>query len=228
MLELTRFNGFGADATSWFEGLAQDNSKAYFDRTRTTYEADVRDPLAALLHELTQDFGGKVKVFRQNRDIRFSADKSPYKLNTYGIIFDRPKTPTGLYVSISAKGLYAATGYWQMAPDQLERYRAAAADAKKGRALETIVADVQAAGLEVVGEQLKTVPRGYPRDHERARLLAHKDLIAGQLMPPGAALLDRRAYDFAAATWRTAEPLVKWLDRHVGDSTVPEQRFGRH
>jgi len=227
MLEATTFSGFGRDATAWVTGLAADNSKAYFDRTRSKYEASIRDPLNALLHELAGEFGGQVKLFRQNRDIRFSKNKSPYKLNTYGIIFDRPKTPTGLYVSISAQGLYAGTGYYQMARDQLDRYRAAVGDEKNGKRLERIVADVTADGLDVVGEKLKTVPRGYARDHARADLLAHKDLIAGAMLPAGRALADRRAYDFAAKTWRAAEPLVKWLDSRVGKSTIPAQERSR-
>src|SRR5213075_2841262 len=101
------FNGFGKDAVTWFKGLADDNSKAYFDRTRSVWETQIRDPLAALFGQLTEEFGGRVKIFRQNRDIRFSPNKSPYKLNTYGLIMERPKTPTGLYASISATGLYA-------------------------------------------------------------------------------------------------------------------------
>lgn len=224
MSEPTAFDGFGTDATTWFTGLAADNSKAYFDRTRSTYEASIRDPLNALLHELAGEFGGQVKLFRQNRDIRFSKNKAPYKLNTYGIIFDRPKTPTGLYVSISAQGLYAGTGYYRMARDQLDRYRAAVADAKTGTRLEKTVADVSNRGLDVVGEKLKTVPRGYARDHERADLLAHKDLIAGAMLPAGSSLCDRRAYEFAAETWRAAEPLVKWLDTHVGKSNLPVEK----
>lgn len=223
MSEPTAFDGFGPDTTVWFTGLAADNSKAYFDRTRSTYEASIRDPLNALLHELAGEFGGHVKLFRQNRDIRFSKNKAPYKLNTYGIIFDRPGTPTGLYVSISAQGLYAGTGYYQMATDQLDRYRAAVANEKSGRRLEKIVADVTASGLDVVGETLKTVPRGYARDHERRDLLAHKDLIAGAMIPAGPGLCDRRAYDFASETWRAAEPLVTWLDAHVGKSNKPEE-----
>src|SRR5687768_12645773 len=113
------FTGFGRDAIGWFDGLAADNSKVYFDRTRETWEQQVRDPLGAMLLELTEEFGGRVKLFRQNRDIRFSTNKAPYKLNTYGVVGERPRDRPGLYASISAKGLYVGTGYYQMASDQL-------------------------------------------------------------------------------------------------------------
>jgi uncharacterized protein (TIGR02453 family) len=224
MPELKRFEGFAPEATRWFQDLARNNNKVFFDRTRGVFEARVRGPLMALLHELADEFGGEVKIFRQNRDIRFSADKSPYKLNTYGIVHGRPNGQPGLYASISADGLYAATGYYQMARDQLDRYRAAVDDGRTGPRLERIVADAEAAGLEMWGERLKTVPRGYPKDHPRARLLAHKDLIAGALLAPGTALRNRGARDFAAATWRAAEPLVAWLDANVGKSELPPAR----
>ena len=222
------FGGFGPGAIAWFAGLARDNSKAYFDRTRPQFEAEVRAPLDAFFGRLAGEFGGEVKVFRQNRDIRFSPNKAPYKLNRYGVIGGRPGSPTGLYASLSAQGLYAGTGYYQMAADQLERYRAAVADDVTGPELERILARTEASGLEVMGAALKTVPRGYPRDHPRARLLAQKDLIAGRLLEPGPALHDHRAAEFASETWRLAEPLVAFLDRHVGVSTQPpEERFRR-
>ena len=77
------FDGFGAEVFEWFAGLERDNSKRYFAATRTRYEREVRGGLEAMLDELCAEFGGVVRVFRQQRDVRFSPDKSPYKLQTY-------------------------------------------------------------------------------------------------------------------------------------------------
>jgi len=77
------FDGFGAEVFEWFTGLERDNSKRYFTATRTRYEREVRGGLEAMLDELCAEFGGVVRVFRQQRDVRFSPDKSPYKLQTY-------------------------------------------------------------------------------------------------------------------------------------------------
>ena len=57
------FLGFGPEALAWFEGLAKDNTKAYFDGSRTLWESQVRDPLERLLEELAEDLGGGVKIF---------------------------------------------------------------------------------------------------------------------------------------------------------------------
>ena len=80
------FDGFGAEVFEWFTGLERDNSKRYFAATRTRCESEVRGGLEAMLDELCAEFGGVVRVFRQQRDVRFSPDKSPYKLQTYGLL----------------------------------------------------------------------------------------------------------------------------------------------
>jgi uncharacterized protein (TIGR02453 family) len=211
------FAGFGAGAVAWFEGLERDNSKAYFERTRNLFLEQVRGPFEDLLDELGLEFGGEPRVFRQHRDIRFSPDKSPYKTRTYGIVHDG--SGTAWYAAISSAGLYAATGYWRMASDQLERYRAAVSDELAG-----LLDGARAAGLELSPPALKTVPRGFPRDHPHAELLRYKDVIAGRGLPPGPALESRAALDFVASTWRAAAPLNSWLAIHVGPSRVGSSR----
>jgi uncharacterized protein (TIGR02453 family) len=201
-------NGFGARVFAWFEGLERDNSKAYFTATRDFYESEVRGGLEALL----DDLGGDVKVFRQQRNLRFSRDKTPYKTRTYGIA-------GRLYVAIDATGLYAGTGYYQMQRDQLDRFRAAI-DA--GPELGDAIASAEAAGLEVVGAAVKTAPRGYPRDHPRIELLRLKQLIAGGAIGPGDdGIPHERALEHARAMRDGAAPILAWLDAHVGPSELP-------
>ncbi len=216
------FRGFGAEAVDWFEGLERDNSKAYFEANRATFEDAVRGPFEDLLDDLTHEFGGEPHVFRQHRDIRFSKDKSPYKTRTYGVLHNRGGT--ALYASVSAQGLYAGTGYYRMANDQLERYRDAVLDDPRGEALAGALAEVERAGLEIGEPALKTAPRGMPRDHPRVGLLRYKSLIAGRRLDAGPALTTRKALDHVAATWRAARPLTGWLDEHVGPSTLPPER----
>ncbi len=220
------FDGFPATAFDWFAGLERDNSRAYFSAHRDVYERDVREPLEDLLAELAGDFGGDVTVFRQHRDVRFSKDKSPYKTRTYGVIRARAGA-SGFYAEVSRAGLYAGTGYYQLAPDQLERYRAAVLE--DGGRLAGIVAALEDEGFELSGESLKTAPRGVPRDHEHARLLRHRALFGGRRLPPGRQGIGAgAARTHLATTWRSAGALNDWLDTHVGESTLPpEVRFGR-
>jgi uncharacterized protein (TIGR02453 family) len=213
------FTGFGPLAVDWFAGLERDNSKAYFAAHRSVFEEQVRGPFEALLDDLSLEFGGEPKVFRQHRDIRFSPDKSPYKTRTYGILHDG--SGAAWYASVSASGLYAATGYWRMAGDQLERYRSAVSDELAG-----LLDGARAGGLELSPPELKTAPRGYPRDHPHAALLRYKSVIAGRALAPGPALESRDALEFAAATWRAAAPLNGWLAEHVGPTALTPRRRG--
>src|ERR1700749_4982180 len=140
---MSRFEGFGPAVQEWFTGLEADNSRDYFSARRDFFDAAVRGQMEALLAELGETFGGEGKMFRQNRDIRFSPDKSPYKTNTYGVLHGSGLAAQGLYASISARGLVAGSGYHMMARDQLDRYRAAVAEVAAGTELTDLVAKAE-------------------------------------------------------------------------------------
>jgi uncharacterized protein (TIGR02453 family) len=212
---VTAFHGFGAGAVAWFEALERDNTREYFQATRATFDDEVRGPFELMLADLRGEFGGEVHVFRQHRDTRFSADKSPYKTRTYGLLHAAGEG-NALYAEISAHGLHAAAGYWRMAGDQLARFRTAVLDDGAGPALAAAIEAVGRAGLELAPPALKTAPRGLPRDHPRVALLRYKDVIAGRRLAPGPALATRKALEHVATTWRAARPLTGWLDEHVG------------
>ncbi|HYH89949.1 MAG TPA: DUF2461 domain-containing protein [Solirubrobacteraceae bacterium] len=205
------FDGFRPAVFEWFAGLERDNSREYFTATRDLYEAEVRGGLEAMFDELTREFSGDVKVFRQHRDLRFTPDKRPYKDRTYGVL-------GRYYAALSSRGLYAGTGYYRVARDQLERYRAAVASDASGPRLEAALAT---AGLDVAGMSLKTAPRGYPKDHPRIELLRRKQLIVGLPLPGDGGLSRDAALGHVAGVWRAATPVVDWLDEHVGASTLP-------
>jgi uncharacterized protein (TIGR02453 family) len=210
------FHGFGPEVFAWFAGLERDNSKAYFTATRDLYEADVRGSLEAMLEELRAGFGGEVKLFRQQRNLRFARDRSaPYKTRTYGLLHGVHGPAAALYAELSVRGLYAGTGYHQLAGDQLERFRAAVRDDAAGAELAELVAAARAGGLDVVGEVLRTAPRGFPRDHPRMAMLRHKALVAGRSLPGAGGIGREEALEHVAATWRAAEPINAWLAEHV-------------
>jgi uncharacterized protein (TIGR02453 family) len=211
------FRGWPAEALEFFEGLEADNSKTYWQRNRDVYDLLVRAPMEALLEDLAQEWG-EGRVFRPYRDIRFSADKSLYKTNIAAVVGDG-------YVQLTAEGLGAGCGMYEMAPDQLDRYRKAVAEDRSGVELATLVAAARAAGLDVTGHDvLKTAPRGYPRDHPRIELLRHKGLITWREWPAGAWLGTRRAKDRVVEFFRQSKPISEWLGTHVGPSTLSERR----
>jgi uncharacterized protein (DUF2461 family) len=121
------------------------------------------------------------------------------------------------YVQLSAEGLGAGAGMWEMGPDRLGRYREAVADDKPGTELEQIIAAIEEADVTVHGHGvLKSAPRGYPADHPRIALLRYKGLTAWKQWPVEPWLETEAAKDRVVSFFRTTLPLCSWLTGHVG------------
>jgi uncharacterized protein (DUF2461 family) len=74
------FRGWPVEAVEFYEGLQADNTKAYRQAHKDVYERCVQGPMEALLEELAEQFG-QGRLFKPYRDLRFSHDKTPYKVN---------------------------------------------------------------------------------------------------------------------------------------------------
>jgi uncharacterized protein (TIGR02453 family) len=204
------FRGWPAEALEFFEGLTADNSKTYWLAHKSVYDEAVRAPTVALLAELEPRFGAG-KIFRPYRDVRFSADKTPYKTHIGATLAG------GGYVQLSADGLAAGCGVWHLEGDQIARYRAAVDADRTGSELADIVAALGRQGIDVVSrDALKTVPRGFDREHPRGDLLRRKGLAAWQQWPVAAWLGTAKARDRVVAFLETAQPLAGWLREHAG------------
>jgi uncharacterized protein (TIGR02453 family) len=212
-----RFTGFPEAAFDFYRRLAEDNSKSFWTAHRAVYDEAVRAPFLALAAELEPQYG-TFHLFRPNRDVRFSKDKSPYKLG-FGCVTEG-EGGAMYYLHLDAAGVFAATGYHQMAKDQLERFRAAVDLAASGEELVAVVAALGPA-YEIGGHALSTAPRGYPRDHPRVRLLQHKGLTASKHFGTPKWLSTAKARDRIVQAWEGAASLNAWLDAHVGPSTEP-------
>lgn len=211
------FDGWPEEALEFYEGLAADNSKAYWTAHKAVYEDAVLRPMTELLEDLAAEFG-EAKIFRPYRDVRFSADKSPYKTHIGAVI------GTG-YVQLSAEGLATGDGMYGMSPSQLDRYRRAVASDQSGRGLERVIAGIGEHGIGVSGrDALKTAPRGYPADHPRIGLLRYKGVVAWHQWPVEPWLETPAARDRVAGFLRTTRPLSRWLEKHVGPPAAHETR----
>jgi uncharacterized protein (TIGR02453 family) len=206
------FRGWPEEFQRFFIGLELDNSKRYFEANRKTYEDAVKAPMVALMASLTEEYGPG-KIFRPNRDVRFSNDKSPYKTNIagYAAMGDR-----GGYLSLGARGLTVAAGRYELTKEQLAKYRKKVAADSTGAPLAAIVAKLEKAGYGIGGEALKRVPPGWPQDHPRARLLRHKILYIYKDCGLQPWLGTSAARRHIVKVWADAEPLNEWLKRNAG------------
>ena len=218
-----RFAGWPKPALQFFHGLKRDNSKAYFEAHRQVYEEQVRQPMEALLAEVEQDLGPdmEVKIFRLNRDLRFSPDKRPYKEHL-GAYLSSPRAG-GAYLQVSNDGVYVAIGSHEMAPDQLTRFRDAVAG-KEGEKLARIVAALAKDGYQVTEPSFKRVPAGYPADHPRGDLLRSKGLMASGNWKPGPWLHTVEAKERLRQAILDSKALTSWLDAQVGPSREPARQ----
>jgi uncharacterized protein (TIGR02453 family) len=212
----TSWSGWTEAAFAFYRALELDNTNAFWERHRATFEAEVRSPFEALV-PLVDEFG-PLRMARPHRDTRFSKDRSPYKTRGYAVA----PGPAGesFYVEVSADGVVAGAGYWMMAPDQLARYRAAVDDQQAGAALDAVVAGLRADGFELAGHQLRSAPRGVAKDHPRLELLRFKSLAAmRRASPPAWAAVDD-PLAWLTGVWAAAAPLDRWLVDHVGPTTA--------
>jgi uncharacterized protein (TIGR02453 family) len=203
------FTGFPSAAVEFYEGLAADNSRAYWLANKSVYDTSVKAPMEALLEAL--DEFGPFKIFRPYNDVRFAKNKPPYKENI------------GAYMG----GLFVGSGYYAMQSDQLERFRAAVLGEATGAELMKLVGAARQRGLQPGAiSELKTAPRGIPKDHPRIELLRRKGLMAGRRFDLAPWMHTTAVVGKVRDTWNAAAPLNEWLDLHVGPSTLAPFEFG--
>lgn len=208
------FSGFGERAVDFYEGLAADNSKAYWTDHKDVYLEHVHAPMTALLTELDL---GDLRVWRPYRDLRFSKDKTPYKTHCGA-------AAGGLYVQVDAEGLLVARGYYNLEADQVERLRVAIDDERRGGELARVLDALTAVGYEVRGDRVTRVPRGYDAGHPRIELLKHKSLYVARRWEPDDVLHSPECVERVRDAHHAMVPVTRWLDDHVGPSATPRRR----
>lgn len=204
------FSGIPIAALDFYDDLEMDNTKEFWTANKAVYDESVRGPIEALAAALEPEFG-KAKIFRPYRDVRFAADKTPYKTNQ-GAVFGG----SSVYFHISAAGLFVAGGFWRMTSAQIGRLRNAVADDVKGPELEKILATLEKKGFEIGGEQLKRVPPGFDKEHPRAERLKFKSITAHRELGAPEWLSTKKAQTEIAKALRAFGPMNEWLEANVG------------
>ena len=178
------FTGFPPDGVAFLAGLAENNTKAYFDAHRDTYQRALAGPVRALVAEVGERLRddaapdlcfeptvGK-SLFRINRDTRFAADKAPYNPWIDAIWWaghdDARRAPAFIF-RLAADHLVAGAGVMSLRDHQLGRYRSAVAADDTGAALDTILKGLRRdqPGFEVTEPSRKRVPSKDPPDQHQ-------------------------------------------------------------
>jgi uncharacterized protein (TIGR02453 family) len=234
----TRFRGFRPEALGFLRRLKRNNRREWFERNRAVYETEVREPMRALVEEmdvrlarLAPELTGDPRhsIFRIYRDVRFSADKSPYKTNAAcqfyhhdagrGAGQDAAGAGAGLYFQLEDGQCFVAGGMWMPARPALDRIRDAITESPEAldRLLRAPAFRRRFRQLDAEAV-LKRMPRGYASDHPAATWLRYRSFTATRMMPEpevrSPRLPDILARDFAALV-----PLVRWINGTLGYGT---------
>ncbi|UCS95273.1 DUF2461 domain-containing protein [Echinicola marina] len=176
------------DTLKFLEQLAANNSKEWMDANRNWY-LEVKEGFLATVGELLAELSKmdprfailkpKECIFRQNRDIRFSANKEPYK-NNMGAYFSpggKKSSLPGYYLHLQPGECFLAGGIWMPASDVLKKIRQEIdySGAELKEIIEAKSFKDAFGGIE--GEKLKTSPRDYPSEHPYIDFLRMKSFI---------------------------------------------------
>jgi len=165
--------------------LSENNNREWFAENKKRFEAAKVNMKAfgeTLLEEMQQhDKIEKIKLYRIYRDVRFSKDKTPYKNSLSGSFTRASKwLRGGYYFHIEPNNSFIGGGFWGPNAADLKRLRQEfAADPESLRAI-VHSEDFKKTFGTLGGNQLKTAPRGYTKDHPSVDLLRYKQFLASQ------------------------------------------------
>jgi len=167
----------------FLKNLKKNNNRDWFNENKHRYESareELKNLQAALLDEMShQDEIAQVKLYRIYRDVRFSKNKVPYKTHFSGYVERATKWKRGgYYFQVSPGGnSMAGGGFWSPEKDDLKRIREEIAS--NDQPLRKIInaKAFKDTFTKLDGQQLKTAPRGFDKEHPAVDLLRYKQFI---------------------------------------------------
>lgn len=216
---MSEFTAFPADGLAFLKDLKVNNNREWFQENKTRYQKGIKAPATAFCEAVTfrmkavTDDNWTAKVFRINRDIRFSKDKTPYNSHLH-IFFGREGKPSGLFFGLQTERLVLASGVYTLDKGQLDAYRAVVAG-PHGAALDEMVSDYTGEGLRLNDPPLKRVPRGFDKDHPRGELLKRKGLAIWIDLDDPFIMTKPEGLDVCFEAFDRLAPLRNWLDTHI-------------
>lgn len=170
------------DTLNFLKKLEKNNNREWFEENKVVFkghEASVKEFFNTILDRLRpHDEIEKLKMFRIYRDVRFSKDKTPYKAHLAGS-FSRTgaRFRGGYYMHIKPGDSFIATGFWDPNKEDLFRIRKELElDADEFREV-TGEASFKKIWGTIVGDELKTAPKGFNKEHKDIDLIKKKQFI---------------------------------------------------
>jgi uncharacterized protein (TIGR02453 family) len=217
---------FRPEAFTFLRNLAKHNDRAWFQPRKTQFEAELREPMLAIVRKVTDamlDFApshvrpAEKSLFRIYRDTRFSSDKRPYKTHVAAWWSHQGLQKTsgaGYYFHVSAKEVVIAAGAYMPEKEQLAAIRHWLLDNHADFRKLLKKPAVRKAFTEFEGNALTRPPKGFPNDHPALDLIQCRQWGLAATLPAKAAL----DAGFAATIiryFRLAAPMVDALNTPI-------------
>jgi len=207
----------------WFKA-----HKKEYDKSRKSF-VELVDKVIVGLSSFEPQVAGltsKAAVFRIYRDVRFSNDKRPYKTH-YGAFLaenGRKSTKAGYYFHIAPGECFLGGGLYRPSAEQLKKVRAQID--YNAQSLRDIVAadNFKSVYGDMQGEQLKTAPRDFSKDHPDIDLLRFKDFLGTHQFSE--AVLNDNPVDYIVERFEALKPFVDYFnDALMFEDEEPKVNF---
>lgn len=220
------FIGFTKETIKFFDNLSKNNNKAWFEKNKKDYQQFVKEPstnfimdMGDYLRELVPEINAIPKVnksiFRINRDVRFSKDKSPYKTHLALWFWEgdgKRMESSGFYFHLEAEKLMLGVGVYQFPRHLLDTYRQSVIHKKYGKGLDEAITKVSSLkNYFVGGRHYKKIPRGYDKEHPLAEYLLFNGLHAGYTTTIPEEFYSNKLLDYAFNIFKKLSPIHYWL-----------------
>ncbi len=193
---------FTENFLQFLKELPSNNNSEWFNGNRNRYEKDVKNPFEIFVTDLVRELKKYIPnlesqpknyIFRINRDIRFSKDKSPYKIHVSAAIAPGGKKDfsfPGLYIQLAAEDCRIYSGLYELSALELEKVRVKIAT-ETDRFLALINDENFKKTFNTIqGEKYKKVPKGYEETFAKTELILNKNFYYYQIFPAEIALKD--------------------------------------
>lgn len=207
---------------SFFKGLEKENNKEWFHANKSSYESHVKAPFIKLLDELIneiQEFDADISVnakdaiFRINRDVRFSKDKTPYNILMKAGISPGGKKSVlpGYYLGISADTIHVGGGLFNLDNTNLKKVRSYIAAYPEE--FNQLISDDQFIkhfeGLK--GEQAKRLEPAFKEIQSEVPAIANKQFYAMAELPLKDYVGSEKLKNVIIDHFKIISPLVRFL-----------------
>lgn len=205
---------FSPETLQFLTDLKANNDRDWFTANRARYEAHVLAPSRAFIAELSDRLGAALgrpvegRLYRLNRDLRFSKDKTPYNAHVH--IGFAEGGPAIWMVGFEPGRLSLGYGAFAFPPEALTRWRTAVAG-PSGAGLAEVLKGLADQGLRLSTPELKRVPAPYPAEHPHAALLRHKSLSVWEDRLPMESVYGAPAAERIAKALTVFAPLRDWM-----------------